>query len=536
MIRISRIQLNPDHTEADLREQIRKKLKLKNHAFSYEIEKQSVDSRKKPHLKFIYTAAVRISGFSDEQQQAFVKRLNDNNIMYTKEHNYQFPKADKERLTEQVVIIGTGPAGLFCGLMLARAGFKPLLFERGSDVLRRSEKVQKFWESGILDTECNVQFGEGGAGTFSDGKLNTQIKDAYGRIRKVLEVFVEFGAPKEILYVAKPHIGTDILTKIVFRMREEICRLGGTVYFDSKMTDICVENNERFITINATRRVPFDRLVLALGHSARDTFEMLYAKGVFMEPKSFAVGVRVEHPQELIDEYAYGENIYELPAASYKVTYKAKEGRGVYSFCMCPGGYVVNASSEEGRLCVNGMSYSKRDGKNANSAVVVTVTPDDYRQFGHGALAGIAFQRDLEEKAYREGRGKIPCQTYKSFKENGNDASFGEIVPCTKGAVIAANLRHILPEALCASIIEGMEGFARQLSGFNRADALLLGVESRTSSPVRILRNEQFVSNFDRVYPCGEGAGYAGGITSAAIDGIRVAEAIAADGPIEKGV
>ncbi len=538
MIRITQLKLNPDHSEKDLREQIRKKLKLNRQSFSYEIEKQSVDGRKKPYLKFIYTVAVRIADYSEEQQQAYVQRINDNNIMYTKENRYQFPKADKDRLSEKIVIIGTGPAGLFCGLMLARAGFRPLLFERGSDVVRRSEKVQKFWESGILDTECNVQFGEGGAGTFSDGKLNTQIKDPAGRIRHVLEIFVEFGAPKEILYAAKPHIGTDILTKVVFQMREEICRLGGSVFFDSKMTDICIKTKEASVLINDSQKVCFDRLVLALGHSARDTFELLYAKGFLMEPKSFAVGVRVEHPQEMIDDYAYGENIYELPPASYKVTYKAKEGRGVYSFCMCPGGYVVNASSEEGRLCVNGMSYSKRDAKNANSAVVVTVTPDDYKQFGQGALSGIAFQRDLEEKAFREGNGNIPCQTYESFKENKKGVSFGEILPCTKGAVAPANLQNILPEELCGSIIEGMEGFARQLPGFNKKDALLLGVESRTSSPVRIVRDERLVSNFDRIYPCGEGAGYAGGITSAAIDGIRVAEAIAADADeqTEKGV
>lgn len=536
MIRITQLKLNPNHSEQDLREQIKKRLKLKKESFSYEIERQSVDSRNKPYLKFIYTVAVSISDCTETQQQRMVHQINDNSVMYTTKSSYQFPKADKDRLSENIVIIGTGPAGLFCGLMLARAGLKPLLFERGSDVKRRGEKVQEFWKSGILDKECNVQFGEGGAGTFSDGKLNTQIKDSAGRIRHVLEVFVEFGAPKEILYAAKPHIGTDILTKVVFEMRNEICRLGGSVFFDSKMTDICIGNKEQSVIINDNKKVVFDRLVLALGHSARDTFEMLYSKGFLMEPKSFAVGVRVEHPQELIDEYAYGENIYELPAASYKVTYKAKEGRGVYSFCMCPGGYVVNASSEEGKLCVNGMSYSTRDSKTANSAVVVTVTPDDYKKFGNGALSGMAFQRDLEEKAFQAGKGKIPCQTYKSFKENRTDTSFGEILPCTKGAVLPANLRNIFPEELSGSIIEGMEGFARQLPGFNQEDALLLGVESRTSSPVRIVRDERLVSNFDRIYPCGEGAGYAGGITSAAIDGIRVAEAIVAAGQTEKGV
>lgn len=526
MIKITRLKLNPDHSQRDLREQIIKRLKLKKQEFTYEIEKQSIDSRNKPFIKYIYTVAVRILNCSDGQQRQIVKRLNDDTIMYTDEICYQFPKVRKERLRDKTVIIGTGPAGLFCGLMLARAGLKPVLFERGSDVARREEKVLKFWETGVLDGECNVQFGEGGAGTFSDGKLNTQIKDSSGRIRRVLESFVEFGAPGEILYSAKPHIGTDILSKVVYNMREEIRRLGGSVFFDSKMTDICIEKDEKSVIINNSERVCFDKLVLALGHSARDTFELLYSKGFVMEAKASAVGVRVEHPQKMIDEYAYGENIYDLPAAGYKVTYKAQKGRGVYSFCMCPGGYVVNASSEEGRLCVNGMSYSERGSRNANSAIVVTVTPKDYEAFGKSPLAGIQFQRDLEEKAYIAGNGRIPCQTYKSFKNNQECHAFGDIRPCTKGAYTPANLHSIFPEELCRSIVEGMEGFAGQLPDFNRDDAVLLGVESRTSSPVRIVRNDRLVSNFDDIYPCGEGAGYAGGIISAAVDGIRVAEAI----------
>lgn len=526
MIRITRLKLNPNHTQQDLREQIIKRLKLKKQQFTYEIERQSVDGRNKPFMKYIYTVDVKISGWDSDKEKYLIQKINNNNIMYTNGVIYKFPDVKEEHLGDKVVIVGTGPAGLFCGLMLARAGLKPVIFERGSDVARRSEKVRKFWETGELDRECNVQFGEGGAGTFSDGKLNTQIKDSSGRIRKVLEIFVEFGAPKEILYLAKPHIGTDVLAKVVFNMREEICRLGGSVFFDSKVTDICVEKDEKSVIINNDERVPFDRLVLALGHSARDTFELLYSRGFSMEQKAFAVGVRVEHPQEMVDDYAYGENIYELPPASYKVTYKAQKGRGVYSFCMCPGGYVVNASSEEGRLCVNGMSYSKRDGRNANSAVVVTVTPEDYKVFGDGPLAGVAFQRDLEEKAYREGKGKIPCQTYESFKLHQECHTLGEILPCTKGAYQTADLHRVFPEELCSSIVEGMEGFSRQFPGFNRKDAVLLGVESRTSSPLRIVRNENLVSNFNDIYPCGEGAGYAGGITSAAVDGIRVAEAI----------
>lgn len=526
MIKIHQLKLNPDHSQQELREQIRRKLNLKEQKFSYEIEKQSVDGRNKPYIKYIYSVGVVISGYSDAMQEKLVKKLNDNNIMYTNEEPYCFPEVKPGHFNERIVIIGTGPAGLFCGLMLARAGLKPVLFERGSDVASRKEKVLKFWETGVLDTECNVQFGEGGAGTFSDGKLNTQIKDPAGRIRRVLETFVEFGASKEILYSSKPHIGTDILMQVVYNMRQEIERLGGEIYFDSKMTDICIEKDEKSVIINNDKRVRFDKLVLALGHSARDTFEMLLSKGFAMEQKAFAVGVRVEHPQKMIDDYAYGENIYELPAASYKVTYKAKEGRGVYSFCMCPGGYVVNASSEEGRLCVNGMSYSGRDSRNANSAIVVTVTPADYKAFGDSPLAGMEFQRNLEKKAYAEGKGKIPCQTYECFQNNEDCSGFGDVIPCTKGAYTPGNLHRVFSEELCSLIAEGMEGFSRQLPGFNRGDAVLLGVESRTSSPVRIVRNEALVSNFDGIYPCGEGAGYAGGITSAAIDGMRVAEAI----------
>jgi len=526
MIKIHQLKLNPNHSEEELREQIRRKLKLKQQEFSYEIEKQSVDGRNKPYIKYIYSVGVTISGYTHEMQKKLVKKINDNNIMYTDEQQYRFPDVKSNHFGERIVIIGTGPAGLFCGLMLARSGLNPVLFERGSDVASRKKKVLDFWESGVLDTECNVQFGEGGAGTFSDGKLNTQIKDPTGRIRKVLEMFVEFGAPKEILYSAKPHIGTDILIQVVFNMREEIRRLGGEVYFDSKMTDICIEKDEKSVIINKDKKVCFDKLVLALGHSARDTFELLLKKGFNMEQKPFAVGVRVEHPQKMIDEFAYGENIYELPASSYKVTYKAEKGRGVYSFCMCPGGYVVNASSEEGKLCVNGMSYSGRDSRNANSAIVVTVTPKDYRTFGDGPLAGVEFQRELEKRAYTEGKGKIPCQTYESFKNNETCSNLGKVMPCTKGAYTLGNLRNVFSGEISSSIVEGMEGFSRQLPGFNRKDAVLLGVESRTSSPVRIIRNEALVSNFHGVYPCGEGAGYAGGIISAAIDGIRVAEAI----------
>lgn len=402
-----------------------------------------------------------------------------------------------------------------------------MILERGSNVDVRKEKVEAFWKGGELDTECNVQFGEGGAGTFSDGKLNTQVKDSSGRIRKVLEVFVEHGAPEEILYSNKPHIGTDILIDVVRNIRMSILQYGGEIRFDSKMTDIVLSDDKMRVTgvvVNDKETLPCDLVVLALGHSARDTFFMLYEKGLHMTPKAFAVGVRMEHPQGMIDEYAYGENIYEMPSASYKVTHKAQGGRGVYSFCMCPGGYVVNASSEKEHLCINGMSYSAHDGKNANSAIVVTVNPEDYGDTS--PLCGVEFQRELERAAYKLLQGKIPCQTYGSFRDGTPCEEFGAITPSTKGEAVLSDLRKILPKYICDTIIEGVEGFARQIPGFNREDAILLAVESRTSSPLRIERDEDLMSNVFGIIPCGEGAGYAGGITSAAVDGIRAAEAV----------
>ena len=526
MIRINQIKLNPNHSENDMIAEIKKKLKLKKEAFTYTVEKRSIDGRNKPYIKYIYSVDVVIKDFDEANETKLVKKVNDNNVMLTKTITYMFPEPMKQSKKKKIVVVGSGPAGLFCGLMLAKAGLCPIILERGSNVDTRLEKVLSFWNGGELDTECNVQFGEGGAGTFSDGKLNTQVKDSTGRIRKVLEIFVEHGAPEEILYSNKPHIGTDILIDVVRNIRNTIIKNGGEIRFDSKMTDIILSDDKKRITgvvINGKEKLSCDTLVLALGHSARDTFYMLYEKGLIMTPKAFAVGVRMEHPQGMIDEYAYGENIYEMPSASYKVTHKADGGRGVYSFCMCPGGYVVNASSEKEHLCINGMSYSARDGKNANSAIVVTVDPKDYGDAS--PLEGIEFQRRLESAAYSLAQGKIPCQTYGSFRDETPCEKFGAVTPSTKGEAVISDLRKILPQYICDTIIEGVEGFARQIPGFNREDAILLAVESRTSSPLRIERGEDLMSNIDGIIPCGEGAGYAGGITSAAVDGIRVAEA-----------
>ena len=421
--------------------------------------------------------------------------------------------------------------------MLSKYGYCPILLEQGEDVDKRSESVENFWNGEGLKKHSNVQFGEGGAGTFSDGKLNTLVKDKYGRNKKVLEVFVENGAAKNILYEAKPHIGTDILKNVVKNMRNEIICNGGKVLFEKCVTDICFENNKvTSVTVNETEIIPAECVVLAIGHSARDTFQMLHQKGLLMEAKDFAVGFRVEHPQSLINYEMYGSDMAErMPAAPYKVTAKTSSGRGVYSFCMCPGGYVVNASSEEGMLAINGMSYSKRDSKSANSAIIISVTPKDY--VGDGPLAGIEFQRKLEEKAFRLGVGHIPFMSYGALihakgmdvLENGkNSMFFDDFSGNTKGAVKETDLSQFFTKEMMDSFVEGMTHFDKIIPGFAHPDTKIYAVESRTSSPVRIVRDhETLESNYRGLYPCGEGAGYAGGITSAGMDGIKIAEKIA---------
>lgn len=525
MIRINQIKLNISQSESELEGRIRKLLRLKSEKISYEIVKKSLDARHKDKLMYVYSVDVRCGGIDEIKR---VKELDDKNIMYTDTAKYVFPEVLLGR-DKQIAVVGSGPAGLFCGLFLARAGYKPVIYERGSSVEERSRIVKAFWEGGELNPNTNVQFGEGGAGTFSDGKLNTAVKEKSGRIRKVLETFVEFGAPREILYINKPHIGTDILEKTVYNIRRCIESLGGKVLFNSCVTGISVkEGAVRGLCVNGHEEVCCDRLVLAIGHSARDTFCMLKDAGLPMEPKAFAVGMRVEHPQSLINQYAYGmPERGLLPAADYKLTARAQNGRGVYSFCMCPGGYVVNASSEAGHTCVNGMSYSGRSGVNANSAIVVTVAPEDFGR--GGVLGGMEFQRELEAAAYREGRGAVPIQLNGDFKTGQASAGLGKITPQIKGRYAFCNLREILPEFICESVIDGMKYFGKIINGFDMPDAVFAGVESRTSSPVRILRGDNLQSiRIKGIFPCGEGAGYAGGITSAAVDGIKTAEAVAA--------
>lgn len=541
MIRISQIKLRPGQDTKKLFVKAAAVLKVGvKDIKSLEIVKRSLDARKKPELFYSYTVDVEV-----DREETVLKGCSRQAVA-VKRIPYIFPVKRGEKEIQPPVIAGMGPAGLFCGYFLALAGFCPIILERGKDVDARQKDVERFWKEGILDTESNVQFGEGGAGTFSDGKLNTLVKDKYGRNGEVLRLFVKFGAPKEILYESKPHIGTDILKNVVKNMREEILRLGGKVLFQSQVTDIEIcDGRIAGVVVNNTATIKTDICVLAIGHSARNTFEMLFKKKIPMEAKPFAVGLRVEHSQQMINESQYGENdLQELPAASYKAAAKTKDGRGVYSFCMCPGGYVVNASSEIDRLCVNGMSYSGRNGKNANSAVIVTVTQEDFGS--DHPLAGIAFQRRLEENAFRAGKGKVPVQTYGSFKAcmeakedaayrgHAADEAFSEVfsdaafLPSIKGQYVFTDLTDILPKTLNKGIMEGIEQFAKEIKGFNRPDTLLFAVEARTSSPVRILRNEALTSDISGLYPCGEGAGYAGGITSAAMDGIRVAEAIAA--------
>ncbi len=513
---------------------IEKKLKLKSGDIKkLKVLKKSVDARKKEQLSFVYQIDIvcdnekRIVSRYKKNDVAIIEKKQNNIEKILEQHDEGLDKDSK------IVIAGFGPAGIFAAYELAKAGYRPLVIERGLDVDNRKKTVEKFWDTGELDTECNVSFGEGGAGTFSDGKLNTMVKDRFGYNRMVLETFVKFGAPEEILYLQKPHIGTDKLADVVKNIRIEIEKLGGKVRFGVRLDKLNIDNNKKtgdkmITSISVTDRISrktevieCDTLILAIGHSARDTFLSLDESDIIMQQKSFAIGVRVEHLQEMIGKNQYGDMYKLLPTADYKLTHQTKTGRGVYSFCMCPGGYVVNASSEKGMLAVNGMSDYLRDSRNANSAIVVTVGPEDFD--GDDALAGMRFQQKWETKAYEAADGKIPVQLFGDFKKNRISSEFGEVVPETKGEFAFANVRQVLPDDVASSIEEGIAAFEKKIKGYSRDDTLLLGIESRTSSPVKILRDDSMQSNIRGIYPCGEGAGYAGGITSAAMDGIKVA-------------
>lgn len=529
MIRINQLKLPISHSRDELVKKAAKTLKISSsQILKLQIIRQSLDARKKPDLFFVYSVDCSV-----KSEKQVLKNVRDKNVSLSDTVYYQFPKSGREQLKNRPVIVGFGPAGLFCGYMLAKAGYYPLILERGQAVEERQKSVDHFWKNGILDPESNVQFGEGGAGTFSDGKLNTLVKDKDGRGREVMRIFHEMGAPEEIIYQQKPHLGTDVLVHIVKNMREQIIAMGGDVRFNAKVTDISFSDNKvSGVEVNHNEKISADIVILAPGHSARDTFFMLEKRGVSMSAKSFAVGVRIEHPQTLINQSQYGqEQVEQLGSASYKLTHTAENGHGIYSFCMCPGGYVVNASSEEGYLAVNGMSYQSRNSKNANSALIVTVTPDDYTGYGEAAvpesLRGVAFQRYLEKRAFEAGNGAVPVQLFVDYKKKRVSTEIGQIVPCIKGAYTLSDVRSIFPEFIGDAIEEGITAFGKKIKGYDRDDAVISGVESRSSSPVRIIRSDSFEAEQMGLYPCGEGAGYAGGITSAAIDGIKIAEAIA---------
>jgi len=523
MIRVRQIKIDVKNDNIDeIKKNISKKLKINvNDIKDIRINKKSLDARYKPNLYYVYEVDIDVIN----EDTILVKNRLNNDILRVMDEEYVMPSKGSILITKRPIVVGSGPAGLFCGYLLSMMGYNPLIIERGEKVEDRVETVEKFFNDGILNKESNVQFGEGGAGTFSDGKLNTLTKDKFNRCRFVFDTFVKCGANSEIMYSNTPHIGTDVLRNVVRNIRNKIIDMGGEFRYNSCLTNIIVSDNRiKSIEINNNEIVDTDILVLAIGHSARDTFEILYNNGLYMEGKPFAMGIRIQHSQEMINISQYGENYYKgLGPANYKLTYKSSEGRGVYSFCMCPGGYVVNASSEKEKLAINGMSYYKRDSVNANSAIVVTVSPDD---FGSHPLDGIKYQRELEERAYRLGNGKIPIQLLKDYYNNTESIKLGNVMPIFKGDYKLSNLNELYPEFINKALKEAIINFGTKIKGFDDGDSIIAGIESRTSSPVRINRNEDYISNIEGIYPCGEGAGYAGGITTSAIDGVKVAEAI----------
>ncbi|MCR5271685.1 MAG: FAD-binding protein [Lachnospiraceae bacterium] len=523
MIQINQLKLNVSHSEGALEEKIIKTLKIdKKDLISFSIRRQSVDARDKNDIYYSYMIYCEVTS-----EEKVLKRNKKKNVKKIAPVKYDFKVTGTIGLKYRPVVIGCGPAGLFCAYELAKAGYNPIVIERGQTVDNRIKDIENYWKTGDLKPESNVQFGEGGAGTFSDGKLNTMVKDNFGRNREVLEIFAGHGAPSDILYLSKPHIGTDKLREVIPAIRRSIESFGGEFLFDTKIIDFNISDGKLLsVKTEDGSEISCEVCVLAIGHSARDTFEVIKKRGLEMNRKSFAVGFRVEHPQKMINLNQYGEkNADKMKPADYKLTYQAENGRGVYSFCMCPGGFVVNASSEEGRIAVNGMSDYRRDSSNANSAIIITVSPEDFPT--DDVLAGVAFQRNLEEKAFELGKGCIPQQLFGDFEKRKVSESYGEFESCIKGKHRFAPLHELFDKDINESFVAAMHDFSHKIHDYDRNDAILSGVESRTSSPVRIVRDESFNSNIKGIYPCGEGAGYAGGIMSAAMDGLKVAEAIA---------
>lgn len=512
MIRIKNLKIKEDLEKEEVLKYACKKFKIKEKdVINWHIFKKSIDARDKNNIFYNYTIDIEC------KNEKYIK-----NVEYIEDEKIEKIKINRKSMYKPV-IIGAGPAGLFSALTFVQNGIKPIIIEQGKKVEERKEDVDNFRKCGKLKILSNVQFGEGGAGTFSDGKLTTGINNPL--CKKVLEEFYNFGAPEQILYINKPHIGTDNLIKIIKNMREEIIRLGGEFLFNEKVTDFEIKDN-KVTAVICSKKIETDTVVLAIGHSARDTFEKLYKKGIQMEAKNFSVGVRIEHKQEMINKSQYSENTkLKLPPAEYKLAYHGKE-RSCYTFCMCPGGVVMASSSEENTIVTNGMSTFLRDGENANSAILVNVTPDDFKS--NLPLEGMYFQKELEEKAFKLGGSNYyaPIQRVEDFLENRKSEYIGEINPTYLPGVTLSNLNEILPKFVSQTLKEGILYFDKKIKGFANKDAILTGVETRSSSPVKILRDENLISNIIGIYPCGEGAGYAGGIMSAAVDGIKCARKI----------
>lgn len=531
MIRLTEIKLPLNHTPEDLTTAITTKLKISAEQIdAVVIFKRGYDARNKRNIQLIYTLDITLTN-SDLTHDLLDQFESDNHVKATPDTSYKYVGEAPENLTERPVVIGFGPCGLMAGLTLAQMGFKPIIIERGNEVRQRTKDTFGFWRQRKLNTESNVQFGEGGAGTFSDGKLYSQVKDPNHYGRKVMTEFVSAGAPEEILFVSKPHIGTFKLVSMVEKMRAEIIKLGGEVRFATRVDDLHISDSKvTGVTLHSGETLQTNHVILAVGHSARDTFQMIHDKGVYVEAKPFSIGFRIEHKQSTIDQARFGDNAGNeiLGAADYKLVHHCKNGRSVYSFCMCPGGTVVAATSEEGRVVTNGMSQYSRNERNANSAIVVGIDPE--RDYPNHPLAGIDLQRQLETLAFELG-GKnynAPAQTIGDFLKGKPNSELGDVNPSYTPGITLTDLSKALPDFAVDAIREAIPAFNKKIQGFSSDDGLLTGVETRTSSPISIKRNKEFQSiNTKGLFPAGEGAGYAGGILSAGIDGIKVAEAVA---------